>query len=170
MASRILTAADEVIAQLTALSANSSNWSAGVVSAYGDWADTTPPEISYDSVIERKDLVADRLSVYVGFNFRELYPNAHDRCSMDHIYPIGVGVYQRFRAPGTESPTGVNHKVTRSVIDLFLQFTEELQDLLYSNNLTSFNSHSVVEAAFDHEAIAKQYLKSVMVVNYEAKQ
>ncbi len=168
MASQIMKAADEVIAQLITLS-TAGAWSAEVTAEFGDWAATQAPEISYNATVERKDLTVGQLAVYVGFDFRELHPDAHDRCSMSHIYPVGIGVYQRFRAPGTDTASGINEQISRSTIDLHLQFVEELQDLLYENNLTSFHSHSVVEAAFNQEAIKKQYLESVMIANYTAR-
>jgi len=168
MASQILKAADEVIAQLTALSAVEANWSPEVWAEYGDWAATRAPSISYNSVIERKDLVDGQLTVLIGFNFREQFPNARSRCEMEHLYPIGVGVYQRFRAPGSETIAGIADQVSRSTIDLHLQFVEELQDLLYTQSLTSFSPHSEVEAQLNLDAIKKQYLESVMILNYAA--
>jgi hypothetical protein len=164
--SQILTAADEVIDQLTTLSSIESNWSPDVWAAYGDWAATRAPSISYNSVIERKDLVTGQLTVLIGFNFRQPFPNTISRCEQEHIYPIGVGVYQRFRAPGTESVAGIPDAIDRQTIDLHLQFVEELQDLLYATNLPSFHPHSSIEAEMNLDAIKKQYLESVMLVNY----
>jgi hypothetical protein len=173
MSSQILKAADEVIAQLTLLSADQtpgSTWSSEVISAFGDWAATNPPEISYDSVIDRKDLPKDALAVYVGFGFRELYDNARSRCEQVHSYPIAVGVYQRFRAPGVEAASGSSSPVSRSSIDNHLKFVEELQSNMYSSGLTSFVTHSSAEAEFDHETISKQYLRSIIVLRYTEKQ
>jgi hypothetical protein len=169
MASQILKAADEVIAQLVSLSADQtpgSTWSTEVINAFGDWASTQPPEITYDSVIERKDLPQDALAVYLGFNSRELYTSAHSRCDQSYLYPIAIGIYQRFRAPGTDSTSGVNDQVTRQSIDNHLKFVEELQTLLYSARLPSFSPQSLIETQFDHEVIKKQYLRSVLVVRY----
>jgi hypothetical protein len=169
MASQILQAADEVVAQLTAWSADQnpgSTWSSDVITAFGDWAAAQPPEISYDSVIERKDLPQNNLAVYIGFNSRELFDNAQSRCDQTHLYPIAIGIYQRFRPPGSESASGVNEQVSRQVIDDHLLFVEELQSLVYSNRLTSFRPNGKVEGQFDHEVIKKQYLRSVLVVRY----
>lgn len=169
MASQILTVVDQVLSELVSMSADAGLWSSEVRTAYGDWAATRPPKLSYNSVVERKDLVNGELTVFVGFGFREAFQNAHDRCQMEHLYPIGVGVYQRFRAPGTESALGVDDKVSRSDIDLHLQFSEELQNLLYSRNLSNYYPHSIVEGSTNSEALQKQYLETVMLVNYTAK-
>lgn len=169
MASQILTVVDEVISKLVSISADAGLWSAEVRSAYGDWAATRAPILSYDSVVERKDLVNGELTIFVGFGFREPFQNSHDRCQMSHIYPIGVGVYQRFRAPGTESALGINGQIARSDIDLHLQFSEELQSILYSQNLDNYYPQTLVEASTNPEAIKKQYLETVMLLNYTAK-
>lgn len=173
MSSQILKAADEVLAQLTLLSSDqtpNSTWSSEVITAFGDWAAAQAPELSYDSVIDRKDLPKDDLAVYVGFGFRELFDNARSRCEQTHSYPIAVGVYQRFRAPGVESTSGSSSPVERASIDNHLKFVEELQSNLYSSDLPSFVTHSSIEAEFDHETIRKQYLRSIIVLRYTEKQ
>lgn len=169
MASQILKACDEVIAQLVTWSADQtpgSTWSSDIITAFGDWASAQAPEITYDSVIERKDLPQNNLALYLGFNSREMFQNASSRCDQTHLYPIAIGVYERFRPPGSESISGVNEQVSRQTIDDHLLFVEELQSLLYSTRLPSFAIKGEVESQFDHEVIKKQYLRSVLVARY----
>lgn len=162
----VLTAASEMITKLQSLSGTEANWTASTWSTYGDWAAKIAPEISYNSIIEKKNITSDtdKISCFVGFNFREVGPQ-NDRCDGDYIYPLGVGIYQRFRPTGAATPGGLITKVDPTVVSSFMQLCEDLEGLLYFSKLTSFGyvNH---ESFFDHETLDDQYLKQVFVFRY----
>ena len=162
MTSKNLTACDQIMSYVTTLSSSASNWSAETQSAYGDFAATHAPELSFDFDIKRQDLEVDQVFTYVGFEYRN-ESGRLDRCERSFIYPVGICLAEKIRSPGSSSPTGATIKASRSDVENFMRLTEELEVLLYDFRSDEFGVESI-EASFDPTTVGKQFLKSMIMV------
>lgn len=133
---------------------------------FGDFFTDNPTRIVYTETIDRKDLPEDSVFTSVGFNYRDL-PEAKemDRCSMNNVYPVGYGFYQKFDAPGT-SAGPVEEIISKDKLDQFMKLCEEFEEQVYRHRLGDFR-YKTHMSQFDHDTLKKFYLRWVMVVMYQ---